>query len=152
MRGAGIPLQADHDPTDPEEHFLWALRNMPTIAGIGAVTHPGFLRAWSRHLWEAGFRHRDALAAMADEDGNIHVSKLPEQQIKFQPPFRGPDHTYNNAARWVKHDAPDPEPFVVPNISSMTSQEQYALAYQLDKAGVRLPEQIKRDTARVEGK
>lgn len=97
----GIPSQQEADPHNPEEHVVWALRNMPTFAGIGAVTHPGFLRQWSKHLWECGFRHRDYLEGLADENGNIHVSQLPEQTIELQGAFRGPSHIYNNAARWV---------------------------------------------------
>jgi len=147
----GIPSQAEHNPDSPEEHFLWALRNLPTVGAVGAVTHSGFLRAWSKHLWKLGFRHRDWLANLADADGNIHVSKLPKQELKFQPAFRGPGHQYNNAAQWVRHDAPEPKPFVVPNIAQLTQQEQYALAIQLDQAGIRLPKELQRDTAAVEG-
>ena len=146
-----IPTQAEHNPNDPEQHVLWALRNLPTIAGVGAITHPAFLKQWSKHLWQAGFRHTDWIRALADEDGNIHVSKLPEQTIKFQPAFRGPGHNYNNAARWAKMDTPDPEPFKIPNIENMTDQEKYALLYQLDQQGVRMPKRFQRDTAQVEG-
>lgn len=146
----GIPSQEDADLNSPEEHVLWALRNLPTIAGVGAITHPAVLRSWSKHLWQIGFRHVDWLRKLADEDGNIHVSKLPKQGLKFQQAFRGPGHAYNNAARWVTPDTPDPEPFQVPNIRQMTDQENYALLYQLDQAGYRLPQQPKRDTAQVE--
>lgn len=146
-----IPTQAEHNPSEPEEHVVWALRNLPMIAGVGAITHPGFLKSWSKHLWQAGFRHVDWIRKLADENGNIHVSKLPEQTIKFQPAFRGPGHLYNNAARWVGTDVPDPEAFRVVNIDKMTDQENWALLYQLEQRGFRIPKQIKRDTAQVEG-
>lgn len=146
-----IPTQAEANHNEPEQHVLWALRNLPTIAGVGAITHPAFLKSWSKHLWQAGFRHVDWIRKLADEEGNIHVSKLPEQTIKFQAAFRGPGHHYNNAARWVGKDVPEPEAFRVVNVQQMTDQEKYALLYQLDRAGVRMPTQIKRDTARVEG-
>ena len=64
--------------SNPQEHFLWALRNLPSFAGTGMVTHSGFLRKWSDHLWHCGFAHRDYLAGLADSDGNIHVSQLPK--------------------------------------------------------------------------
>lgn len=144
-----IPSQAEADPNNPEEHFLWALRNLPMVAGSGMMTFSPFLRKWSAHLWECGFAHRDYLASLADEHGNIHVSKLPEQVKKFQEPFRGPHHQYNPAARWVKHDTPDPKPFVVPNIQEMTAQEKYALAYQLHRDGVVIPEPPKPMTGKV---
>ncbi|MGZ6053983.1 MAG: phage gene 29 protein family protein, partial [Isosphaeraceae bacterium] len=56
-----IPSQQEADMDKPEEHVLWALRNLPSFAGSGVVTHSGFLRGWSKHLWEAGFRHVDWL-------------------------------------------------------------------------------------------
>lgn len=135
-----MPSQEECNHGDPAEHFLWALRSMPAFAGSGVITHSGFLRNWSRHLWDAGFRHRDYLESLADEHGNIHVSKLPEQTIRFQEAFRGPHHTYNNAARWVRKGDPDPEPVVIPNIQAMTAQEKYALAYQLKQDGVVIPD------------
>ncbi|ASR77134.1 minor tail protein [Mycobacterium phage MyraDee] len=131
-----IPSQQECDPTKPEEHALWALRSLPSFAGSGVVTHSGFLRLWSKHLWEAGFAHRDYLEGLADEDGNIHVSRLPKQQIRFQDAFRGPHHTYNNAARWVRVTDQDPEPIVIPNIQDLTIQEQHALLYQFQAAGM----------------
>lgn len=132
----GIPSQDAVDLDNPEEIFLWALRNMPCMAGTGMVTHPGFLRKWSRHLWETGSVTRDYLLRLADEDGNIHVSKLPPQQIKFQEAFRGPRHIYNHAARWVGKDTPDPEPMRLQDVTKLTIQEQHVMAQQLINEGV----------------
>lgn len=131
-----IPLQEQADMTNPEEHFLWALRNMPAFAGAGMVTHPGFLRSWSEHLWNCGFAHRDYLERLADEDGNIHVSKLPKQRLKFQPAVRGPRHGYNNAVRWVATETPDPEPINLPDIRQLTIQENEAMLEQYRSAGM----------------
>lgn len=131
-----IPLQEQADMSNPEEHFLWALRNMPSFAGAGMVTHPGFLRQWSEHLWNCGFAHRDYLAGLADENGMIHVSKLPRQILKFQPAIRGPRHAYNNAARWVSQDTPDPEPINLPDIRQLTIQENEAMLEQYRSAGM----------------
>lgn len=131
-----IPTQQQADLNNPEEHFLWALRNMPSMAGAGMVTHPGFLRQWSAHLWACGFVHHDYLEKLADEDGNIHVSKLPKQTIKFQPAMRGPRHLYNNAARWVSADTPDPEPINLPDIRQLTIQENEIMLEQYRSAGM----------------
>jgi hypothetical protein len=109
---------------------------MPTLAGSGMVTHPGFLRQWSAHLWACGFAHRDYLEGLADEDGNIHVSKLPKQTIKFQPAVRGPRHGYNNAARWVPDDTPDPQPINLPDIRQLTVQENEIMLQQYRAAGM----------------
>ena len=131
-----IPSQESHDPKDPKQHFVWALRNLPMVAGVGAITHPGYLSSWSEHLWKCGFAHRDYLEGLADEDGNIHVSQLPKQTIKFQQPFRGPRTPYNNAARWVGVNDPDPEPFRIPNIRQLTQQENEYMLQQYREAGM----------------
>lgn len=140
MRTKPIPSQSEADMQNPSEHFLWALRNMPSFAGSGCITHSGFLSEWSKHLWQCGFAHRDYLEGLADADGNIHVSKLPLQTIKFQEAFRGPHHTFNNAARWVQADEPDPQPVIIPNLREHTIQEQYVLAYQLKELGIVIPD------------
>lgn len=131
-----IPHQADADLDNPEEHFSWALRNMPTFAGIGAVTHPGFLRQWSTHLWKCGFAHRDWLARLADKDGNIHVSKLPKQQIKLMRPMRGPGHQYNPASQWASMDTPEPPKTRLPDIRKLTIEENEAMLQQYRDAGM----------------
>jgi hypothetical protein len=134
-----IPSQENANLDIPEEHFVWALRNMPTFAGVGAVTHSGFLRLWSKHLWKCAFFHRDWLVRLADENGNIHVSKLPRQQIKFQQAVRGPNHQYNNAAGWVSVDTPAPEPIRIPDIKELTIQENAAMLRQYEDAGMLSP-------------
>ena len=131
-----IPTQETHNPRDPKQHFVWALRNLPMVAGVGAITHPGYMASWSEHLWNCGFAHRDYLEGLADADGNIHVSQLPRQTIKFQPAFRGQRSDYNNAARWVGMDEPDPEPVVIPDIRKLTQQENEYMLRQYREAGM----------------
>jgi len=135
-----IPLQENVDWTDDSQHVAWALRAMPVFAGAGMVTHPGFIRAWSEHLVACGFAHRDYLASLADENGMIHVSKLPKQRIKFQQPMRGPRNGYNNAARWVPVGTPEPEPMHIPDINDLTIQENQAMLDQYRSAGMIPPE------------
>lgn len=112
---------------------------MPTFFGTGAVTHPGILLTWSEHLVQCGFAHRDYLEGLADENGNIHVSQLPRQSIKWQPAFRGPRSAYNNAARWVTADTPPVEPIRIPNIHELTQQENEYMLKQYRDAGM-IPE------------
>lgn len=144
-----IPSQQEADLNNPEEHFVWALRNMPALAGVGMVTHPGFLRQWSAHLWNCGFAHRDWLERLADEDGNIHVSKLPQQRLKFQPAMRGPRHGWNNAARWVDSNTPDPEPINLPDIRQLTIQENQIMLEQYRSAGMIPPASAEPSKAQV---
>jgi len=131
-----IPSQQNHNPKDPKQHFAWALRNLPLIAGVGAITHPGFLASWSEHLWKCGFAHRDYLEGLADADGNINVSQLPRQSIKLQQAFRGQRHDMNPAYRWVGVDETDPEPVRIPNIREMTQQENEYMIRQYREAGM----------------
>ena len=131
-----IAPQEDVDWGDPKQHFAWALRNMPSYAGYGAVTHPGMLTTWSEHLVKVGAVHVDYLRTLADEDGNIHVSKLPKQQIKWQPPFRGPRSNYNNAARWVSSDTEPIQPMRLPDVRELTQQENEYMIQQYRDAGL----------------
>lgn len=144
-----IPTQENHNPKDPRQHAVWALRNLPMVAGVGAITHPSYLADWSEHLWKCGFAHRDYLAGLADEDGNIHVSQLPRQVIRFQQPFRGQRSDYNNAARWVGKDEKDPEPIRIPNIRQLTDQENQAMIKQYRDAGMIPDEAIRPSVAEV---
>lgn len=130
-----FPTQETHNPLDPREHFAWALRNVPMF-GNAATVHPELPKEWSEHLWKCGFAHRDYLEGLADENGMIHVSQLPKQTIKLQPPFRGPRSYYNNAARWVDADAPAPEVFRIPDIRQLTQQENEWMLRQYRDAGM----------------
>lgn len=137
------------DYQKPEEHLMFFLRNMPTYAGVGAVTNFGFLKVWAQHLWKCGVVHRDYLVRLADEDGNIHISKLPTQTIRFQKAFRGPRHQFNSSARWVSADTPDPRPMVIPDVRQFTLEEQHAVKGMLEETGVVPTEKPKQHSAKV---
>ena len=84
-----IVSQQTANMRDPKEHFAWALRNMPFLGGVGAITHPSYLAQWSEHLWNCGFVHGSVIEKLADENGMFDVKKLPKQTIKFQESERG---------------------------------------------------------------
>lgn len=131
-----IPSQQETDLSNPSEHFVWALRNLPSFQGVGMLTHSGILKQWSEHLWKCGFAHRDYLERLADADGNIHVSKLPKQTIRLIQPLRGPRHQYNPAARWGDVNDPEPQPMNLPDIRHLTIQENEAMLAQYRAAGM----------------
>ena len=137
-----IPTQEQTNWFDPREHFLWALRSLPITAGVGAITHPAILEGWSEHLWNCGFMHRDFLEVISS-DGVVEVDDLPPQVVRFQQPVRGQRSAYNNAARWVSPDTPDPEPINLPDISKLTAQEQAAMVQQFVDAGLITTDQVK---------
>jgi hypothetical protein len=124
------------DMGNAEQAVAWAMQFMPTLNGMPALIPSEFLAVWSKHLVEAGFCHVDYVRRMADEDGNIHVSKLPRQRIKLSPPIRGSRHGLNNAWRWVDMDEPDPEPIRLPDITELQPNEQAALLSQFAEAGM----------------
>lgn len=144
-----IPPQEHVDWGDPEEHISWGMVNMPSYAGVGAVTNEGFLRCWSRHLVEVGFTHVDYLRSLADANGYIHVDQLPKQTKKWQPAVRGPRHGFNNAARWVPADQPTPPPMRVQDMRGLTNQERGAVADQLIELGTIRPEKPPQHQAAV---
>lgn len=104
---------------NPEEHFLWALVHLPNVGGVATVTHPDILKAWSKHLYEAGFRH--------DPE---------KQQKKLLRAYRGPQHQYNGATKWVGMDVPEPEKVVIPDIRTLTAEENAAMLAQYRAAGM----------------
>lgn len=144
-----LPTQQTVDWNDPKQHIAWGMRNMPMFGGFGAVTNPGILLTWSEHLVRAGFCHTDYLRSLADENGNIHVSRLPRQLIKWQAPFRGPQDSYNNAARWVDMSAPERETPRIVDVREYTIQEQHAVKDMLVETGVVRPEPPKEVLAQV---
>jgi hypothetical protein len=144
-----IPSQEEVNFHDPEQHFVWALRNMPTMAGAGMITHPGYLKLWSKHLWECGFAHRDYLAGLADENGMISVDKLPRQRIQFQKAMRGARNIFNNAATWVPVGTPAPKLIKLPDITQLTREENEAMLQQYRDAGMIGDAPLKPDVAEV---
>ena len=131
-----IRSQEQTNYNNPREHFEWALRSLPMVAGIGGVIPPAFLPAWSEHLFGCGFFHRDFIASLADENGMIHVDQLPRQVLQFEPAVRGPRNAYNNAARWVVEGTPPPEPIRLPDVTELTADEQAAMIDQFVNAGL----------------
>lgn len=150
MTPDGIPASYEQvDFSKGEEHLTFFLRNLPTYAGVGMVTHSGFLKVWAKELFKRGVFHRDYLVRLADKDGNINVSQLPEPSSNFQKAFRGPRQQYNNAARWVPKGTPEPQPTRLQDVSKLTREEQEAMADQLRQLGVIPTEQPKQHSAQV---
>ena len=145
-----VPTQENTDLSKPEEHLLWVLQNMPLGVGTGAITAPHILKSIAKHLWDTGTCHRDYLEALADENGNIHVSKLPKQTKKFVPPMRGPRHGFNNASRWVGMNERTPKPMVVQDPRMLTAQEREAQLGIYREMGMIPDNNPGRDTATVE--
>ena len=134
-----IPLQSECDPTKPEEALLWASMNIP-VAGRSPMVFPRMIgEALSKHYSECGFVHVGYIRSLADENGMVHVDRLPEQKKKFQRPYRGQQHVLNGMGGWVSMDAEEPEPIVVQDPVLLAQNERDAqleryryLGYKID--------------------
>lgn len=95
---------------NPEEHFLWALINLPGPDGIAPMlVPPEALRKWSERLYVAGFRHNPDL-----------------QEIRFDPPPGDHNWLMGGAGQWVDVNAPEPEKPAV-DLDSLSQQDKVAL-------------------------
>ena len=104
--------------------WLKFIHGMPMANG----GQTGFLledaQAICQHLEKCGLAWGPDLAKLADENGNIHVSQLPTQQIKQLPPEYGPDIWVNQTGEWVPiaTDEP-PKPEKVVDLSDLTDEQ-----------------------------
>jgi hypothetical protein len=110
------PEKCDMD--DPQEHFLWALMQIPVGPHEMMPILENTARTMSKHLWETGFRHHPQL-----------------QRKKYQRPLRGQQNHMNGLARWVDMDSEDPEPLMLPDIGSMTTEERDWMVAELKRHG-----------------
>lgn len=97
------------------------------------------------HLEKTGLASVEDLIALADSAGNIHVSKLPVQQIKQLRPEHGPDIWLNPTGKWVGMDVDEttvaPEPPDLTGLSdaqvATIEAEQAAIKEALQRRQVR---------------
>ena len=147
-----IPTWDNCDRTDPRMRLKPACVGLPW-AGQQRFTPPGDLaEEWSEH-WDAiGVVYVGDIAALADEDGMIHVDQLPKPRLKLVPPHRGQQHPQNATMQWVDVNEPDPKPVVIPKVTSdvYTRHEQEVIAEQLYYDGVIQRPDPERDLAAVE--
>lgn len=110
----------------PHRWLRW-LRGMPMANGQPTNWQIQDAQAMCEHLEKAGFAWGPELAALANEDGYIHVDQLPVQQIKQLAPEFGPDIWVNPTGKWVSVDEPEPEPTKVLDLTELTDEQADAL-------------------------
>ncbi|NKR48801.1 DUF2744 domain-containing protein [Rhodococcus hoagii] len=147
-----IPTWENCDRTDPRTRLKPAFVGLPW-AGQQKFTPPSDLAEdWSEHCDAIGVVYVGDIAALADENGMIHVDQLPVPRLKLVPPYRGPQHPMNATMRWVDVDEPEPEPVMIPDVSAKvhTREEQEIIAEQLYHDGVIPRPETAVETASVE--
>lgn len=111
--------QENCDMSNPEEHFLFGLMQIP----VGSMEMMPILestaRTISKHLWDLGYRHHPKLQAK-----------------KYQRPVRGQQTHLNGLARWVPMDATDPEPITLPNVAQWTNEEAEWVKAEMKRHGM----------------
>lgn len=110
-----LPLQSSCDPTDPSEHFLWALVGLAGPRNAPLILPPDIMRQWSKHLWECGFRHNPEL-----------------QEIKFIPPVGvNVNWVQGVTGDWVDINTPLTPEQSAPDISHLSEGEKQVLLRRL---------------------
>lgn len=111
-----IPLQSDCDPTNPEEHFLWALVGLPGPGKHAPLMIPSVgLRPMSQRLWDLGYRHHPEL-----------------QTLKFVPPASETSWIAGAAGRWAPIDEVLPAEVTAPDTSGLTMEEKRVVLERLE--------------------
>lgn len=127
---------------DPKKRHQWAFVRSMVYGGSEMYTpDDDSLEVLSERLPETGYVHVSDLEAIADADGNIHVSQLPVQTKKLKLPPMGQHHTLNNTARWVDMDEPDEVSMVSQNMDVYTTEQNADHFDQLLDKGFRPPNQ-----------
>lgn len=106
---------------DPTIKHQWALVGLPFHGQTPFTIEEALRPQWSQQLEDLGYVHDPS-----------------RMKKKFRPPHRGQQHTLNGAGYWVDIDDPDPEPAMIPDVSSnvRTRHEQEHIAQQLRDEGV----------------
>lgn len=131
-----LPLQGQVDMTDPRARHQWVFVQWPFLNDQGYTPSTDGLEEWSERLDEIGYVHGPTLAALADENGMIHVSQIPEQKIKLLPPYRGQQHALNGTAAWVPMDTEEIEPVMIPDPAKFAVHEQAVMLERMRYSGV----------------
>ena len=147
--GQYVPTLENCDQSDPKTRHQWLFVAWPFVGDQTFTPQDDLLEKWSQRVDDCAMVYAPSLEALADENGNIHVSKLPQPKIKLLKPNRGPDHTLNGATGWVGVDEPDPDPVIIPDVGAYTRNEQEIIAEQLRYHGVIPTEKTKVETAKV---
>jgi hypothetical protein len=108
---------------DPKKRHQWAFV-ASMVYGSGRYTpDDDSLEVLSERVPEAGYIHVSDLEALADAQGNIHVSQLPVQTKKLKLPPVGQHHTLNNTSAWVDMDEEDAPQMVSQDMTVFTAEQ-----------------------------
>lgn len=129
-----FPLLENCNPDDPEEALAWAVVSLPFTEKQAMTPGPDQIRLISKRLVELGLVHGPSLAKLANADGMIHVSQLPDQKLEMQL-GAGQRHTLNSSFAWVPVGQANNQIPTVPDVRQLPMETQTAIGEQLRETG-----------------
>lgn len=144
-----IPTLENCDPNDPEQVLQWIAVQLPFAGKQEYTPSPEQRAAWSKRWDSLAIVYAPSLAKLADENGNIHVSQLPQPKLKLRVPYRGQQHYLNGAMQWVDIDEPEVSPVQLPDMAEYTPHERAFMVEDLRYHGAVKSDEPKMDTAVV---
>ncbi|MFD6517295.1 DUF2744 domain-containing protein [Rhodococcus sp. NPDC060176] len=144
-----IPTLENCDQSDPEQVLQWIAVQLPFAGKQEYTPGPDQRAAWSKRWDSLAIVYAPSLVKLADENGNIHVSQLPQPKLKLRVPHRGQQHYLNGAMQWVDIDEPELDPVALPDMGEYTRHEQEFVAEQLRYHGVVKDAAAESDSAEV---
>lgn len=121
------PTQGQTNFDDPQQRFVWALRGLRFNGSPVIIPEPA-AKELSEHLSRCGFVHIDQVAACPV--GENPLRHLPAQEIHYQPPLKGQDHSMNTSGEWVDAETP------IITESGMSLDEKQELIQQFREEGL----------------
>lgn len=131
-----MSLQSESDLNDPKQRFSWVFRDIQSRGVAMAIPDP-IKEEWSEHLSRTGCIHIDQVREVLSlfENGQEILDLLPQQEIHYQPPIRGQDHSLNTSGEWVPITQAVQRP-MVPTASLMTQQEKAKMVAEFREEGL----------------
>lgn len=128
--------QHESDMGNPRERLAWAFRGLNYNGFPLAIPDP-IIEEWSEHLSKCGFIHVSQVERLSQMFPDVVdlIDALPKQEIHYQPPVRGQDHTMNLSGSWVSVDTPIQKP-LVPTASLMTPAEKQKMLDEFREEGL----------------
>lgn len=123
------------DPNDPKDSLRFLASALPNLGGVAYTPHQDIQEAWSERWTAMGVTTGPRIAALADENGMVHVSQLPVPTIKLRLPHSGQPHPMNGLLEWVPVDEPDVAPIRLPSADEMDVLERAVMAEDLRRVG-----------------
>jgi|SRR5699024_792167 len=145
-KGSKRPVSRGEEPRKGPHKYRWAFHGAPVSGPGGAVPFnvpEEIADDLGRHLERLSFWTRGELLDLADADGVLDVTDLPEAKFRHDPPPAGPD-SWLNPGPWVPVSTPKPEKADV-DLDTLSDEEAALVEAEADA----VKEALRRRSANV---